>query len=1000
MRLIAVCTVLCLAILVASQRVSAEQHVNAFAGYMHEVWQTKEGLPQNSVNCILQSSDGYIWFGTEEGLVRFDGVRFVVFDKRNTSALSVNVITTLFEARDSALWIGTDGGGVLRLKNGGFTAFGLAQGSMESGVRAIAQDAGGVLWFGTNSGIIRLKNGGVSAANKEVGLIFDWVNTLVVDHAGRLWIGTNGGGLVRYPAISGTVFSPLMELTGNVIAALHEDKAGNIWVGAEKGTLTRISANGIRTFALKGVRGTVSAILVDHEGAVWVGCEDGTFGKFVEPDSIAIFSRQGGAVSAIVEDREGSVWVGRIGGGLHRISKGKFMTYAEVDGLPSDYVQTVCPDPNGDVLVGTMAGVARFSKRAFIPQLSKDGMPIEGVTALHVGRDRTLWIGTSDGLARIKDGRFQHVPWSGSLAGLVVRGVDEDAQGNLWLATSRGLFISRTPAAISPIITPVGDTASGLRRPLWCVHAARNGKDIWVSTMSSGLMKVSLDGGGTHVTSYTMREGLSSNTVRSIYEDDEGTLWFGTYAGGLNRFRNGSFTVFRADKGLFDDNVFVILEDSEHNLWMSCNRGVFKVSKHLLDEVAEGRADSIVCNSYGTADGMRTFECNGGYQPSGCKASDGRLWFATLKGVAVVDPSHLELNRVPPPVVIESATFDKHPVNTHAYVNAPPGNGELQFMYTALSYIAPERVRFKYRLEGFDDEWIDAADRRMAYYTNISPGDYTFRVIAANNDGLWNDTGASLSFTLRPHFYQTTWFYAICVGLIALVGSAGYHFYRSYRDREQVAARLRAELAQAELQVLKMQLQPHFLFNTLHAISSLMHKDIDAADEMMARLGELLRYTLESIGSQEVELGQELEMLDHYLEIEHIRLSNRLTVRKSVQPELYSALVPNLILQPIVENAIRHGIAPRPSGGCIDLNVQRVGENLQIVVCDDGPGLADRSKEGVGFTNTRARLEQLYGTRHAFTYANRPEGGMCVTLEFPLRITRHVNHAIDAENGR
>jgi two-component sensor histidine kinase len=308
----------------------------------------------------------------------------------------------------------------------------------------------------------------------------------------------------------------------------------------------------------------------------------------------------------------------------------------------------------------------------------------------------------------------------------------------------------------------------------------------------------------------------------------------------------------------------------------------------------------------------------------------------------------------------------------------------MSFTYTALSFIAPENIRFKYRLEGFDEDWVDARQRRMASYTNIPPGEYTFRVIAANNDDVWNEAGASVSFTLAPHFYETTWFYACCILAIAVTGSTGYHLYRTYRDRQQIASHLQAQLAQAELQVLKMQLQPHFLFNTLHAISSLMHTDLDAADEMMARLGDLLRYTLESPLAQEVELGQELEILHHYLEIEQIRFGDRLHVNTDIPQELVPAMVPNLILQPLVENAIQYGVAHRPSGGTVWITATHVNTSIKVTIDDDGPGLTGEPAEGVGFKNTRARLEQLYRGRHQFSYHNGPRGGLRVILEFPL----------------
>ncbi len=965
----------------------AQRTVSPFSSYMHDVWQTKEGLPQNSVSDIVQSPDGYIWFGTQEGLVRFDGVRFLVFDKRNTkNGLLSNFVTSLWVARDSSLWIGTEVGGVSRLKNGVFTVTTIRQGLSENSVRSMAEDQEGAIWCGTSYGLTRVKDGQCSSADS--GLTYPWVNTVLIDRNGTVWAGTNGGGLYRSDH---GVFSPAPEnaLCGSVVMSMCQDSAGDLWVGSEKGTLTRLSRTGVRTFTVTGARGTVSAVLRDREGRVWVGTEDGILAQFAEPDSFIYFTRNGGAVTSLFEDREGSLWVGRSSGGLHRLKKGKFITYTTLDGLPSDYVATFCPDRDGAVWVGTMGGLSRFWRDAFTTYPLQDGLQMEGIMALHVDQQGAVWIGGSGGLLRLKDHKVRAFITSQGAFQQTVRGIDEDKTGKLWLATRQGLFVSSQPRHGDPVFVPYRDSAGVLSEPLWGVHISRQGNSIWLATGSSGLIRLSLDGLHSSRTSYTTRDGLSGNVIRSMLESSDGTMWFGTYQAGLTRFKDGRFASYTTANGLFDDNVFSILEDQSGNLWMSCNRGVFRVSKNELNDLSAGKITSLSCVSYGTADGMRTFECNGGAQPSGCRSTDGRLWFATMNGAAVVDPEHLVSNPHPPAVVIERATIDGRDRAFGREVRIEPGNGDLEFTYGALTFVAPEKVKFKYRLVGFDDDWVEANSRRIAYYTNIPPGTYTFRVIACNNDGVWNQTGASFPFTLAPHFYQTAWFYALCVLLIGLLGSIIYHLYRTYKDREQIASRLQAQLAQAELQVLKMQLQPHFLFNTLHAISSLMHKDLDAADEMMARLGEFLRYTLERDGSQEVPLAQELEMIDHYLEIEQIRLGDRLRFRTDVAPGLGAAVVPNLILQPIVENAIRYGIAPRPSGGCLQIVAEKEGDRFRVRVCDDGPGLPERPTEGVGFLNTRSRLQQLYGSNQRFEYGNRPEGGVCVTLEFPLRIESH-----------
>jgi len=967
----------------------AQTTVSPFAGYTHEVWQTKEGLPQNSVNTIIQSHEGYIWFGTQEGLVRFDGVRFVVFDKVNTKGLLANIILSLCETKDGALWIGTDGGGATKLQDGLFTPLTSKDGLADNVVRSIVEDREGVLWFGTSNGLTKMKDGVCAPWSEKLGLTYSWINTMLVDRHGALWVGTNGGGLCRS---SDKGSSPAMDqasLWGSVVTSMAEDRAGNLWVGAEKGSLTRVSNGAVRTFSLRGVRGAIAAILEGRDGTIWIGTEDGILAQFAEADSLIYFERGGGAVVSMAEDSEGNLWVGKNAGGLHRITKGKFTTYSGTDGLANDFVHVLSAASDGSVWIGTTGGLNKFSGNTIVASSWSDGTPIEGIMALHSAHDGALWIGTSAGLAVSRNGKIRSLIASRGMAQRAVRGIDEDRAGNLWLATRQGLLFSPHISRGEPEFVPYKDSAGALNEPLWGVHVARHRNELWLSTVASGLIRVSLDKSSEKQTRYTTKDGLSTNVIRSMHEDDEGTMWFGTFAGGLMRFKGNRFISYKVADGLFDDNVFAILQDAYGNLWMSCNRGVFRVSRKSLNDFAEGSVKSISCVSYGTTDGMKTFECNGGSQPSGCISVDGRLWFATVKGVAVIDPAHTEPNTTPPPVVIEHVAADRREVPNRGEVRVEPGNGELEFTYTALSYVAPEKVTFKYRLEGFDKEWIIAVNRRMAYYTNIPPGTYTFRVIACNNDGLWNETGASFTFSLTPHFYQTSWFYVMSVLLVALVGSFGYHFYRTFRDREQIASRLQAQLAQAELQVLKMQLQPHFLFNTLHAISSLMHKDLEAADEMMSRLGSLLRYTLESNGSQEVAMCQELEMLDHYLEIEQIRLADRLSVVRRIPPELLDVQVPNLILQPIVENAIRYGIAPRQSGGYVEIAAAQVNDNIRISICDDGPGLPERPIEGVGLSNTRARLKQLYGENQSFAYANRSEGGVRVTLEFPSRIGNH-----------
>jgi two-component sensor histidine kinase len=354
----------------------------------------------------------------------------------------------------------------------------------------------------------------------------------------------------------------------------------------------------------------------------------------------------------------------------------------------------------------------------------------------------------------------------------------------------------------------------------------------------------------------------------------------------------------------------------------------------------------------------------------------------------MVDPHRIPVNNVPPSVVVERMVVDNVEGMTTSAVAYPPGNGELEFHFIGLSYGAPERVRYRYLLEGFNRQWIDAGERNEAFYTNIPPGTYRFRVQAVNGSGTWNLEGAAVSFTLRPHFYQTIWFILLIgVGFVGVV-LLGLFMYKRDRDREVVASQLESELARAQVQILEMQLQPHFLFNTLNSIMVLIRQDPDLASRMVARLSEFLRLTLDSAGMQEVTLRRELEFLEKYLHIERIRFGDRLQIEQHVDPAVLDALVPNLILQPIVENAIRHGVSRRRGQAVISVSAARAHGSVTLHVRDNGVGLPTRTgggvKEGIGIRNTRQRLRHLYGDDFAFSLDSPPEGGVDVVLTFPF----------------
>jgi diguanylate cyclase (GGDEF)-like protein len=763
----------------------------AITQYRHDVWDTRQGLPQSSVEAILQTRDGYLWFGTQEGVARFDGVRFVVYDMDNTPALKHNRAVALFEDAAGTLWIGTEGGGLVRVRDGAFTAYGKAEGLPNDRVRAVVEDAGGTLWVATDEGLARFAEGRFHTYRTADGLPADPVRALAAGTDGSVWVGTRRG-LARVRG--GRVETVPAGAPRAEILALWADPDGTVWAGTRNG-LVRVDADGARVLGPReGLpRRPVTALWRDRAGCLWVGTEAGGLAR-MHGDRVSVYTvREGlanGNVLAVREDREGNLWVGTQDGGVTRMADVKFVTYTTQEGLAGDIVWPVLEDRNGDLWLGTSTGgLSRFRDGTFRNYTTRDGLSSNAIQALAEDQQGALWIGTrGGGLNRFADGRFTAYTPQDGLPSDSVSALRADRDGGLWVGTRGGGLALFKDGAFT-----VWDSRRGLPDDtVHFIHQDAAGA-VWVATNGGGLAV--LRGGALET--YTTRDGLPTDIVNTLHEDAEGTLWIGTYGGGLVRFRDGRFTAYTTAEGLYDNAIFHILEDGAGHLWMSCNKGVFRVSKRELEELARGERTSVQSVSYGTADGMKHRECNGANQPAGWRTADGRLWFPTIRGVASIDPARHHQNRQPPPVAVELAGADKRMAPPRGAVEFAAGSESFEFQYTALSFSSPERVRFRYRLEGLDREWVEVGTRRVAYYTRIPPGSYRFVVTAANEDGLWNEEGASVAVRLHPHFYTTAWFYGLCAAGAAVATGGGYRLYsRRVRTREQTLVRLVEERTQ------------------------------------------------------------------------------------------------------------------------------------------------------------------------------------------------------------
>ena len=746
----------------------------ALAQYHIDSWTTDNGLPHNAVRDILQTRDGYLWLATADGLVRFDGVRFTTFNRANSPGMTGNRITALFEDHNGDLWMGSDGL-VMSLHNGVFTSYGSESGVPNGMVGGIAPDASGNPLILFTQSVMRWEAGRFERLN--TGAFPNNLVSFPVTHypePAGFW-SQNARALMVYR--DGRVNS-WHTREGNPtsgIRAVAEDEHGTIWAAAT-GSLFR-DQNG-RLVAVPIPSGCspsedVSFIAGPELKVVCYGVKRPLVRSgLLKPEEEQLVDSLPASLgphspTAFYQDREGILWIGTVTAGLWRVRRQVVSTLSEKQGLRDHNVYPIYQDRAGAIWIGAWPNTLnRYDHGKFQYFTERDGLT-PFISALYEDRTGELWVaayggdrsnpGKGDGLRVFKNGRF--VPPTGLRNLGTVRAILRDRHGALWFGCEDRLVRYQKG------VLRTFSTRDGLATNYIEVIVEDHNGNLWIGGQG-GLTRFS----GDRFTPYTVRDGLPSPTVRALYVDRENILWIGTYDGGLGRLENGQFTRYTTRDGLFSSGVFQILEDSRGYFWISSNQGIYRVQKEELNNFARGKTRTITSIAYGKADGMLNIECNGGHWPAGIQARDGKLWFPTEDGVAFIDPERVSINRNPPPVIIESCLVDRRPVPCDKPVRLSPAQTSFEIQYTALSFLNPERIRFKYKLEGLDQDWIDAGSRRTAYYSHVPPGDYSFKVIAANSDWVWNMQGTHLPVSVLPPFYRTWWFVSVifiaCAGTV------------------------------------------------------------------------------------------------------------------------------------------------------------------------------------------------------------------------------------------
>ncbi|HEX8114171.1 MAG TPA: two-component regulator propeller domain-containing protein [Kofleriaceae bacterium] len=715
--------------------------------YAHAHFAAHEGMPHSLASAIAQTADGYLWTSSQEGLSRFDGASFTTYDHRQTEGIPVNQFKALAVDREGTLWAGTANRGVIHLVGAEFRPVAWEPGPQEQPVSVLEFDPAGDLWIGTRDrGVIRLHDGKFAAAlTTHDGLPSDDIRALLATSDGAMWIGTfrglvrwTSGGLVRGPAA----------LDGVAIHAIAQ-AAGVVWCATDKG-LVRLRGDSIEPIGADRLSpGEVRKLLFDRDANLWLGTRMGV--------ARMTFDGQGGVeierlpepqilINALFEDADRNLWIAS-DRGLDRLSDGDVLPMGASEGLVDEPVGAIREDATGAMWITTIAGLYRIAPgQTTATRINTD----RGLYAIYPDSRGDVWFGGRDGnIGRWHDGRLVLL---GNRDWERVRSLTETADG-LWLGTEHGLFRMRGDRL---------DDAVGVV-PGVSVHAIVADKlgALWIATENGGLVRWQ-----NGAPSAIPRGGPPRNTaVTAITFDADGTMWVGTEGAGLWRLRDNRWFVFTTHDGMFDDLVWRILDDGLGNLWMSSNRGIWRVNRQQLEAVAAGQRATVDSVVYGETDGMRDRECNGVADPPGWRTRDGRLWFPTGKGLVVIDPAHLH-ERQPPHALIESVRVNGRPQPTTGPLVLPAGSPRLELGYTAPALRGPDRLRFRYRLVGFESDWNEVGAQRVAQYTNLPAGDYRFTV-EARIDDKWGKA-SSIAMTLPPLFYEAGWFYALATLSLAL----------------------------------------------------------------------------------------------------------------------------------------------------------------------------------------------------------------------------------------
>lgn len=1002
--------------------------------YLVDGWDTENNLPSSTVTSIAQTPDGYLWVGTYNGLARFDGARFVAFDPVNKPALGQARVQGLFLDANGTLWINTFRGGLTSYRDGAFrnewpdqptfdlhttlvssssnlvtfvtqygdvlqrdpaktnSAWKISPPPPES--RPIFQCADGEnrLWFLTRNGhVLQFDGGEFKLLAEDGGLAGSQIYTLVADARGQVWAGAENE-IARW---EGKQFQAMTPTNGE--ADIHPQllfptQAGAIWV-LDGDRLRKMSGRAwtAEVPQWRGLLGAASGRAMgaheDRDGGLWFNhygnglfhlTPDGRFQRLTAQDSLP-----SDRVGAWFQSSDGGVWAGVDHGGLVRLRDRRFHVIGVNEGLPARTApQSVCEDAQGGIWIGTAGGgLCRWTNGVITRYPVGARASANYIFSISPRADGGAWLSAAEGedLFQFYDGQIRRVSWD-------VHGIKSmltDHQGRLWMGTKYGIAFSSggerrilgtNANATLPAVRALAETPDG---------------NVWAGADDGTIYRCEPE----RLTAFRPKDALAEQPIYSLTADADGTLWAGTVRGGLLRFKNGIFSRITATN-LPVDVICQILDDRHGRLWLGTHQGIYSVAKSALNACADGRTNTLDYVTYGRHDGLPALECSDGYQPACWRGADGKLWFTTVRGVVSVNPEEVTAKSVPPPVLIEELRVDGEPVALQdGKIIVPPGRKQIDFRFTALSFDAGDKARFRYRVDGLDTDWVDADTRRTLQLRNLLPREYRLRVIACNGEGIWNDTGASVAFEVRPFFYQT-WLFKIIVGVGIVAGV-------SFAVRRAATRKYRRKLALLQ--------QQHAIERDRARIAKDIHDDIGAGLTQITLLAELVRREPEQTGANLERITHSARKLtkamdeivwavdpqhdtfeglmdyisayaEDFLRVAGIRCRMDLPLAlpaMRVDAELRYNLF--LALKEALNNVVKHAKATE-----VWLRLKIEADSFTLSVEDNGSGLSatpsaagDRLASGSGLTNLKKRLDAIGGD---CTVKSEPGQGTRVTM--------------------